>query len=236
MQVTVTKNGPYLVSGGVPLTLVEFIVDEKGHPIDYKHVKKIDAPESYALCRCGGSKNKPFCDGTHLKNGFDGTTVATHESYVSKCAQYPGHGITLYDDKTLCADAGFCAHGLNAWIYTKESINPQNKANAIKEACACPSGRLVMMDENNNPIETKYKQEIFVLEDPHDGCSCAYMIVGGIPVIDEEGNTYEVRNRQTVCRCGHSKNKPFCDGTHYSISFQDQIVKPDAQAPAAAAK
>jgi CDGSH-type Zn-finger protein len=43
---------------------------------------------------------------------------------------------------------------------------------------------------------------------------------GGIAITSADGYTYEVRNRVTLCRCGHSKNKPFCDGTHSDIDFE----------------
>jgi len=36
-----------------------------------------------------------------------------------------------------------------------------------------------------------------------------------------DGTTYEVRDRVTLCRCGHSSNKPFCDGTHKVVGFRD---------------
>jgi CDGSH-type Zn-finger protein len=46
---------------------------------------------------------------------------------------------------------------------------------------------------------------------------------GGIPVVGADGVTYEVRNRQALCRCGASSNKPFCDGSHASIGFKDRL-------------
>ena len=49
-------NGPYMVTGKVTLT------DADGNPYEVK--------ETFYLCRCGGSANKPFCDGTHKRNGF----------------------------------------------------------------------------------------------------------------------------------------------------------------------
>jgi CDGSH-type Zn-finger protein len=60
VEIKVRENGPYKVTG--PITLIdadgnEFEVGEPGRPI--------------ALCRCGGSTTKPFCDGTHSKIGFD---------------------------------------------------------------------------------------------------------------------------------------------------------------------
>jgi uncharacterized Fe-S cluster protein YjdI len=58
-QITVTKNGPLLVEGDC------IIIDRTG--------KEAACDRHFALCRCGGSKNKPFCDGTHNKIGFDDT-------------------------------------------------------------------------------------------------------------------------------------------------------------------
>lgn len=65
-EVTITPrdNGPYLVKG--PVT----IVDAEGRSFDTK------GRETIALCRCGGSSTKPFCDGTHAKIGFSAVTRA----------------------------------------------------------------------------------------------------------------------------------------------------------------
>lgn len=49
---------------------------------------------------------------------------------------------------------------------------------------------------------------------------------GGIPVESSDGATYEVRNRVTLCRCGRSSNKPFCDGTHKGVGFRDETFSP----------
>ena len=58
-NITPSDDGPYLVSGPVQLTDVDG--------------REIPHPDPVTLCRCGGSNNKPFCDGTHLTNDFDGT-------------------------------------------------------------------------------------------------------------------------------------------------------------------
>lgn len=63
VRITVRPDGPYLVKG--PITLV----DGEGNAFQ---VEK----EVIALCRCGGSTTKPFCDGTHSKIGFDAATKA----------------------------------------------------------------------------------------------------------------------------------------------------------------
>jgi uncharacterized Fe-S cluster protein YjdI len=59
-KINVSKNGPLLVEGGCEL------IDEGG--------EKIASNGPFALCRCGGSKRKPFCDGTHITIGFDGSS------------------------------------------------------------------------------------------------------------------------------------------------------------------
>lgn len=57
VKITVRDKGPLLVRGDVEL------VDAEGNRFEIKN--------QFALCRCGGSARKPFCDGTHAKNGFD---------------------------------------------------------------------------------------------------------------------------------------------------------------------
>lgn len=63
--IKVRVNGPYLVSGGVP--------------IEGADGRQLEAGEPYALCRCGGSESKPFCDGSHKRRDFDGTETADRE-------------------------------------------------------------------------------------------------------------------------------------------------------------
>ncbi len=59
-KVSIMKNGPILVEGDCPF------VDSDGNAID------TGGKPTVALCRCGGSKNKPFCDGTHSRINFQG--------------------------------------------------------------------------------------------------------------------------------------------------------------------
>jgi CDGSH-type Zn-finger protein len=47
-----------------------------------------------------------------------------------------------------------------------------------------------------------------------------YRISGGATITDAEGKTYEVQDVVALCRCGHSANKPFCDGQHKTNGFQ----------------
>ena len=70
-KVSITKDGPYLVSGKIPLEKEISIIGKSGEPEEWKKGEEYPEQESYALCRCGQSKNKPFCDGSHINAGFD---------------------------------------------------------------------------------------------------------------------------------------------------------------------
>jgi len=85
----------------------------------------------------------------------------------------------------------------------------------------CPAGRLVAWDKKTGrPIEPHFEPSIVLIEDPKMKCSGPIWVRGGIPVIGAEGFAYEIRNRVTLCRCGASSNKPFCDAKHLQIRFK----------------
>ncbi|HLY53399.1 MAG TPA: CDGSH iron-sulfur domain-containing protein, partial [Steroidobacteraceae bacterium] len=85
-----------------------------------------------------------------------------------------------------------------------------------------PSGRLVAYERSSGaPLEPALPQSIGVIEHPREGASGPLWVRGGIPIVSADGFAYEVRNRVTLCRCGASRNKPFCDGSHYAIKFND---------------
>jgi len=92
----------------------------------------------------------------------------------------------------------------------------------IRQTGNCPSGRLVAIDKHTGrAVEPSLPVSIGLVEDPAQQCSGPIWLRGGIPVVSAEGFEYEVRNRVTLCRCGASKNKPFCDGSHAAIKFRD---------------
>ena len=88
------------------------------------------------------------------------------------------------------------------------------KKTAVEEACDCPSGRLVAWDQNGKAIEPDFEPSIGLIEETQAGKMGPIWVRGGIPVESADGTTYEIRNRVTLCRCGKSSNKPFCDGSH----------------------
>jgi CDGSH-type Zn-finger protein len=221
-QVTVTKNGPYLVKGNLPLARETIIADDEGTSIEMSKGHEYPAQEAYALCRCGGSKGKPFCDGTHAKTGFDGTETASMEPYMEQAEKLQGPGYLLSDVSDLCAGARFCHQAGGIWKLTEESDDPSTIKVAAHIAGQCPSGRLVVCDnETGEPIEPKFKPSVSLIEDPERGVSGPIQLKGGVLLESADGKKYETRNRVTLCRCGHSSNKPFCDGTHISSGFND---------------
>ena len=92
----------------------------------------------------------------------------------------------------------------------------------IRDACDCPSGRLVARDKaSGEPIEPDLEPSISVVEIPSAKQSGPLWVKGGIPIESAAGWRYEVRNRVTLCRCGRSRNMPFCDGMHAVYGFND---------------
>lgn len=65
-KIKVCKNGPYILSGSIPVNQQKTILDLEGVPEKTEVTKNLCCDEEIALCRCGGSENKPFCDGSHF--------------------------------------------------------------------------------------------------------------------------------------------------------------------------
>jgi len=214
-RIKVSKNGPYIVSGGIRLAEQIVITNSEGDPCEWREGNKYQPQENYALCRCGQSKNKPFCDGTHVRVNFDGAETASREPYLKQAEEIDGPALKLTDAESLCASARFCHRAGGTWNLTMQSDNPNARKIAIEEAGDCPAGRLVVWDKKTRKaVEPVFEQSIGLVEDPQAGVSGPIWVRGGIPVESAEGNIYEIRNRVTLCRCGKSSNKPFCDSSH----------------------
>src|SRR5271155_5487024 len=107
-KIEITKDGPYLVSGGLPLSQQEIVTNADGDSLDYKEGRIFPEAPQYALCRCGHSHNKPFCDGTHKKIQFDGAETASRQPYLEQAQTIEGPTMLLTDAESLCAFARFC--------------------------------------------------------------------------------------------------------------------------------
>ena len=221
-RIKVEKDGPYIVTGHVELT--EQIINSSND--DYKMIpgRVFPTGDTYALCRCGLSKNMPFCDGSHVHSHFDGTETASRKPFRERALFLKGPDLVLADVEEYCSFSRFC-HTVegNAWELTEDSDNPVARENAVKAASECPAGRLVAYDkQTREPIEIHYEPSIVIIQDPQRGVSGPLWVRGGIPIESADGETYEIRNRVTLCRCGKSRNKPYCDATHVSIRFRNK--------------
>ena len=220
--INIVPNGPYIVTGNIELK--ELIIDSQNN--DYKMIPGRTFPVNgtYMLCRCGQSKNMPFCDGSHVHSQFDGTETASRRPFRERAMILKGPALVLLDVEEYCSFSRFC-HTLegNAWELTEDSDNPIARKNAIKAASECPSGRLVVYDKlTKEPFEMHLEPSIAVIQDPQRGVSGPLWVQGGIPVESSDGEVYEIRNRITLCRCGKSRNKPFCDASHVSSRFKNK--------------
>ena len=225
-KVVVTKDGPYVVSAGIPLYMGIIEPNEEGLSWDLKKAKTYVTKGDYKLCRCGKSKTKPFCDGSHARTHFEGRETATRRPYLRQAEIFDGKTLLLGDAEGLCAFARFCDPGGKIWGLMDQADDPEARKLAIREENHCISGRLVLWDKKTKErIEPKLKPAINVIEDPAIGCSGPLYVEGGITVESEDGTPYEIRNRVTLCRCGASANKPFCNGSHASIGFRDGLVE-----------
>jgi len=214
--IRVSKNGPYLVSGNIPLLEKIIKYDTKWDSCVWEEGKTFPCQEIYALCRCGQSHTKPFCDGAHIKINFDGTETANRDPYLKKAVETVGPDLRLSDEKDLCASARFCHRAGGIWALIPTSHNPGDRRIAIEEAADCPSGRLVVYDkETKKPIEPTFEPSIALIEDPYIKTIGPLWVRGGIPITSSDDTPYELRNRVTLCRCGKSRNKPFCDSSHW---------------------
>lgn len=224
-KIIVSKDGPYVVSGDIPLS-VEIITNNKeGFSWDWKKGKTFETKSEYYLCRCGHSANKPFCDGTHTRVKFDGKETASKTPYEKQAERLDGPTMILSDQENLCAFARFCDPAGKIWSLIENSDDPKIRELVIREAMHCPSGRLTLHDKKTGKeIEDKLPPSIGIIEDPPMKCSGPLWVRGDITIESSDGTKYEKRNRVTLCRCGASGNKPFCDGSHASIKFNDGMI------------
>lgn len=217
-KIIITKDGLYRVYGGIELE--ELIIKHTDKGNIYIKGRTFPKKESYNLCRCGKSKNNPYCDGSHVLENFDGTLTGALDPFKEDCTEYEGKILKLIDSEKLCAYARFCHNNkTDVWEATvNDDITTTEKM--VNE---CPAGRFILIDKKTNEvIEKELEEKIYILQDPSENCSGPLYIQGGIQIGDEYGNVYKRRSKVTLCRCGKSNNKPYCDAKHVSTKFNDK--------------
>lgn len=223
-SIKIVKDGPYIVNGGVPLKQDVVAEHEDGKSLEYRTVIEYNTKETYTLCRCGASKNKPYCDGEHAHIHFDGTETASKEPYLERAEVFEGPVFSLYDDGR-CAYARLC-HQKDGDVWTLTETVEGNDDEQVREtliaSCECPAGRLELHNNETGEVyEQEYEPSIIILEDQEEDVSGPLFVRGNIKLIGADGDEYEIRNRYALCRCGLSSIKPFCKAQHVTGQFED---------------
>lgn len=220
-SIVVGRDGPYRVSGGVRLVRTAIVETEYGEPVDWREGPEFPAPGTYELCRCGRSRTKPFCDSTHEREPFDGKETADRSPTRKRRMTYEGDGVVMTDDRSFCTHAGFCGdRRTTVWMMIRETSDPAVRTRLMDMVSKCPSGRLAyQVPPGQADVEPSFDPPSIGIE-PNG----PLWVRGGVPIVSEDGTAYEVRNRVTLCRCGWSSNKPFCDGTHRRAGFEDPAM------------
>ena len=215
--IKVQPNGPYEIQGDIPLFRKSPVMSEHGDPLTWRKGPKISSGRGYLLCRCGQSKNKPFCDGSHTRVGFDGTEAADHGPIAERRVAYEGEKIVMKDDRMLCTHVAFCGNRItDVWKMMGSTDDAQVRAQVMAMVQQCPSGALsYSVEPDGEDVEPDLPKQINVTQNG------PLWVTGGIVIERSDGQPLEVRNRVTLCRCGASKNKPFCDGSHKDVGFSD---------------
>jgi CDGSH-type Zn-finger protein/truncated hemoglobin YjbI len=218
-QIQVATDGPYLA------TNVPRLRDHLGNPIR--------ATPQLALCRCGGSAIKPFCDGTHARTGFSG--AKDPQRVPDRRDIYLGQELTILDNRGICQHSGLCTDRLATVFRTGADpfVAPSGGRmdEIIRAVRDCPSGALSYAIDGREAHEQADwgNTREAAIEVTKDG---PYRITGGITVTGADGNPMPralgaSAEHCTLCRCGHSQNKPFCSGMHWYVGFTDPPTAAD---------
>ena len=211
--IVTAKNGPYLVTN-VPAVRT---------PLG----QTLTLPPQLALCRCGGSAIKPFCDGTHASSGF--TDTKDPNRVPDQRDTYPGQQVTVFDNRGICQHSGLCTDRLPTVFRTDAEpfVAPSGGRmdEIVRAVRDCPSGALGLAfdGEEARDLADWHGQREAAIEVTQDG---PYRVTGGISLTDATGADVpraagSSREHYALCRCGHSQNKPFCSGMHWYVEFRD---------------
>ena len=193
--IKVTSDGPYLVYGNPPIDQEIILPNEEGSSWVYRK-------------------------GKH----FTPTETNNKLPLLEDAEEFEGPTMILADNEKYCAFARFCDAYGRIWNLVQEAKTEEEKEIVRHEAGHCPAGRLVLWDKEKEKVfEPPFEPSIGIIEDPGIKVSGPIWVKGGIRIESADGTSYEIRNRVTLCRCGQSSNKPFCDGTHASMEFRDGI-------------
>ena len=132
--------------------------DDRGESWEFaegEHYSTDDQPT--ALCRCGASKKKPYCDGSHVRAEWDPRLTASSEGLLEGAETFGGPELKLTDNENFCVFARFCDAGGRVWNLVGISDDADAKTLAVREANMCPGGRLSAWENRTGePYEPDY--------------------------------------------------------------------------------
>jgi CDGSH-type Zn-finger protein/truncated hemoglobin YjbI len=211
------KNGPYLVTNVTVLRT----------PLG----GEVPVPPQLALCRCGASATKPFCDGSHTTSGF--TDGKDPNRVPDQRDTYLGQQVTIFDNRGICQHSGLCSDRAPTAFRTDAEpfVAPSGGRldELVRAVRDCPSGALSLgFDGPDDKHEARdladwHGTRERAIEVTQDG---PYRVTGAIPLTDTAGGDVpraagSSREHFALCRCGQSQNKPFCSGMHWYVDFRD---------------
>ena len=207
IKISPKEDGP-LIAQGIPSLKAESGAIEPGKT-------------AYGLCRCGKSQNKPFCDGAHVASGFssDNGDAKIRNVPISYTGEVEGKQVTISYTPVLCGHIAECQR-LHKAVFDPSKrpwIQPENGTiEGIKSVVeACPSGapRIAINDKRARHLDVDDVSVSVAKNGPY--------VVKNVELEAEFNGVGASMKEYILCRCGHSKNKPFCDGTHHDVGWVD---------------
>jgi len=188
-------------------------------PIMYKDGVLVETESPAHLCRCGLSSNKPFCDGKHASVNFSSKREISKEIIQN----YKGKDISIIFNRSICAGAGECVRNLKTvfksgsssnWIYPDNDKNE----NIIKTINDCPSGALSYTIHGKRSLENSSTVKVTIMKNGPYNIEAVSFEHAPIPT------NFSTR-KYSLCRCGYSKNKPYCDYSHGDKKWDDEKLE-----------
>lgn len=194
ISLTVLDNGPLKISGE------DMTIRYCGEPVS------VEGSDVY-VCRCGESKNPPFCDGSHAKTGF---VAEPPTGEKKKVHVWEGNTLRTFFNPNACMHVFYCKP-LKELRARELDGDADAAAEIARVVQSCPSGALTYESKGPSEVATPAAVDgaanIDIVEGGEVRIQCAFEI-------NEELQERQDNDRATLCRCGLSKNKPWCDGRH----------------------
>jgi len=192
------------------------LILEMDKPLLIKDGELIPSKPTVYLCRCGQSSKKPFCDGTHKEKGF------TSKREISKefLEDYKGKDITVHFNRSICAGTSSCVKGSPSVFLSgerKDWIRPNEDSveSIIATIKTCPSGALSYSINDSLHLDTRETPKVTIVKNG------PYSVEGVVCKHKNLPNNF-CESKYTLCRCGFSKNKPYCDYSHALNKWSDE--------------